>query len=788
MSFVSDVVGSVLGGAKSAPQINLGSIQNPTSPEQVQQAQQQVANAYAQQLAFVQALQGNQGLSAQNQLLAQLQQQAQGQGPNPAAAQLAQATAANTANQAALMAGQRGASANAGLVGRQIAQQGAANQQNMVGQAATMQANQQLAAQQQLAALSGQQVGQQQAAIGQLGQIGLGQQGNLLGAQSNFNQAQMSGQQANLQAQLQGRQQQNQMVGGLIGAAAPIIGGMFAGPVGAAAGSAIGQITAGGAADTVGGNSPFMLANQGAKVPGQAPVPGDSPKNDIVPAMLSPGELVIPRSVLQSENPEQAIIEFYKQHKNKPEMKQGYFDGGTLPEPDTSPMTVFGFPLQSPNQMVSNPNGTVNVGGFTMDPSLMPSPKPAVESPSNLYGFRPEGQEPEKAPAEQFSNVQLPQPKQPQQQQPDYMQQPAMPESYKMQKAGIDLAAKTEAAQGKKEASLLQDQASKQQAIMDKYNAEYQKDIQNFQAESEKFRNDPVDAQRFINSMSGGQKAMSAIGLILGGIGQGLAGGENVALKMLQKQIDADIDSQFKNKDIQSKYIQNLQQTMADKKDAMITAKALYADILNNKMQQLAAESKDPMAKARALQIGGQLMQPYEQMAQMNAQRKTVISAVDQGLMPAESGVQALASKEDKPQVHKELEQYTVAKKTVDTLKKNMAEVQKLLKTPDAYIPESQTRKQINTLQNEVYSIGKVIFGNFTGGERDLVEDFRLGLWDRSPKTIQNKVDFLVNSIANKVPTATLNYYLPGKFDLKSSGPEIRQTQAPGSYNARSNK
>lgn len=778
MSFVSDVVGSVLGGAKSAPQINLGSIQNPTSPEQIQQAQQQVANAYAQQMAFVQALQGNQGLSAQNQLLAQLQQQAQGQGPNPAAAQLAQATAANTANQAALMAGQRGASANAGLVGRQIAQQGAANQQNMVGQAATMQANQQLAAQQQLAALAGQQVGQQQAAIGQLGQIGLGQQGNLLGAQANYNQQQLAGQQANLQAQMQANQQRNQLIGGLIGGVATAgMSGLLTPKTTAIADNdrMFTMLTQGGGAGY----------SNGGPIDGKAPVPGDSPKNDIVPAMLSPGELVIPRSVLQSENPEQAIIEFYKQHKNKPEMKQGYFDGGTLPEPDTSPMTVFGFPLQSPNQMVSNPNGTVNVGGFTMDPSLMPSPKPAVESPSNLYGFRPEGQEPEKAPAEQFSNVQLPQPKQ---QQPDYMQQPAMPESYKMQKAGIDLAAKTEAAQGKKEASLLQDQASKQQAIMDKYNAEYQKDIQNFQAESEKFRNDPIDSQRFINSMSGGQKAMSAIGLILGGIGQGLAGGENVALKMLQKQIDADIDSQFKNKDIQSKYIQNLQQTMADKKDAMITAKALYADILNNKMQQLAAESKDPMAKARALQIGGQLMQPYEQMAQMNAQRKTVISAVDQGLMPAESGVQALASKEDKPQVHKELEQYNVAKKTVDTIKTNMAEVRKLLKTADAFIPGSQTNKQIQTLQNDIYAVGKSIFGNFTGGERDLVEDFRLGRMDLNPKTIDRKIEFLVNSIANKVPTATLNYYLPGKFDLKSSGPEIRQTQAPGSYNARSNK
>jgi hypothetical protein len=41
-----------------------------------------------------------------------------------------------------------------------------------------------------------------------------------------------------------------------------------------------------------------LQAAQGAVVPGRAPVKGDSAKNDVVPAMLSPGEIVIPRSVV----------------------------------------------------------------------------------------------------------------------------------------------------------------------------------------------------------------------------------------------------------------------------------------------------------------------------------------------------------------------------------------------------------------------------------------------------------------------------------------------------------
>lgn len=46
-----------------------------------------------------------------------------------------------------------------------------------------------------------------------------------------------------------------------------------------------------------------MLAAKGAKVPGQAKVKGDSLKNDNVKALLSPGEIIIPRSVVNSHDP-----------------------------------------------------------------------------------------------------------------------------------------------------------------------------------------------------------------------------------------------------------------------------------------------------------------------------------------------------------------------------------------------------------------------------------------------------------------------------------------------------
>lgn len=161
----------------------------------------------------------------------QLQGVANGTGPNPAMAALNQQTGQNVANQAALMAGQRGAGANIGLLARQAAQQGAATQQQAVGQGATMQAQQslnalgQMGAQQQaeagtqqaIAGIGGQQLGMQQAGIGQQANIGAGLTGAqqaALGqqaAQANTIAGQQIGATtAATQAQLANTQQQQQ--------------------------------------------------------------------------------------------------------------------------------------------------------------------------------------------------------------------------------------------------------------------------------------------------------------------------------------------------------------------------------------------------------------------------------------------------------------------------------------------------------------------------------------------------------------------------------------------------
>lgn len=205
-------------------------IQRPVTNAQAQTAYGQAQQGLHQQQAFVNALQpgGAQGLANQQFLGNQLQQQALGAGPNPALNQLNQTTAANTANTAALMGSARGSSSNPGLIARQAGMAGAANQQQAAGQAATMRAQQQLAAQQNLAGLSGVQVGQQAGGINNLNTSTQAEQAALLGSINAQNQAAVSQQNAinaaNAGIANTNAQGQQGIIGGILGGAGAAAG------------------------------------------------------------------------------------------------------------------------------------------------------------------------------------------------------------------------------------------------------------------------------------------------------------------------------------------------------------------------------------------------------------------------------------------------------------------------------------------------------------------------------------------------------------------------------------
>lgn len=323
-------LGGFLSGKGTDFRAQGANLQTPLTSDQAMAAQAQAQEAIKQQQAFAQAVAAQGGLGnqtavfQQQQALAnQLANQSAGGGPNPAQDQLAQNTAQNVAQQAALMGSQRGTSANPGLLARQAAMQGAGIQQQAAGQAATLGAQQQLASQQALMqqqnALQGvaaNQVNNQAQQQNQYGQMAQNQQGTLFNQLNAQNQVQ-AGEAANMNNVNSGIESTNlherdALAQGAMNAASSALTKKAHGGMIQPKSKVVHYLSCGGAVANM---------KEGGSVAGQAKISGDSLKNDTQPAMLSPGEIVIPRSITMHPNAAVLAAKFVAQelakHKGK---------------------------------------------------------------------------------------------------------------------------------------------------------------------------------------------------------------------------------------------------------------------------------------------------------------------------------------------------------------------------------------------------------------------------------------------------------------------------------------
>jgi hypothetical protein len=250
---------------------------------------------------------------------------ARGEGVSVAELMLRQQTDQLQNQQAGLVASQRGM--NPALQRRLITQQAANAQQQMNAQGALLRAQEQQAAQ----ALLGQQLGgmrsQDQSMYGTGARAGLeqtGMLGNLAQGDrdARFREEALRQQQAAYASQRYGDvfRQAGEI-------AKPIASAVTGNPAFMMGGS---SPMAPGAPNTAAiptgdygpvGYSPAYPINRamGGMVPGYA-TGGDNPKNDVVPAWLSPGEAVIPRSIMQRPDAPSAAAEFVAmlQERQKP--------------------------------------------------------------------------------------------------------------------------------------------------------------------------------------------------------------------------------------------------------------------------------------------------------------------------------------------------------------------------------------------------------------------------------------------------------------------------------------
>lgn len=137
-----------------------------------------------------------------------------------------------------------------------------------------------------------------------------------------------------------------------------------------------------------------------------------------------------------------------------------------------------------------------------------------------------------------------------------------------------------------------------------------------------------IDANEYIHNMNGGQKAMTAIGLVLGGMGGALTRQGNPVMQFLNSQIDRDVQAQQANLGIKKTLLEANLKQFGNMKDAMDMTRIMNAEIFSAGLQKAAAQQGTALAKARADQATAMLKLQYGPMLMQQMARRQALNLI----------------------------------------------------------------------------------------------------------------------------------------------------------------
>ena len=271
-----------------------------------------------------------------------------------------------------------------------------------------------------------------------------------------------------------------------------------------------------------------------------------------------------------------------------------------------------------PNASVMPPVNQDPTAGLEQYPQAVPTPMPGPavmdQTPQQLVQNSPQVEQPLPPPQAQDMPIQ---------QQPMQPSGPSFEGGYNQISSGLGMQAKAQEQLGKEQAGTYEKLQSDLVAA-DKLHKDNQASILKDIEKTQQAASMDTDPNRYWGSLSTGNKISASIGLILGGIGAGLAHGENQALKVINNAIENDIQLQ---KVDQSKNM-NLYKANLDKyKDADMAHNATRLQLMSVadlKLKQAEQVAKSQEAKASLQMARGELQMKAAPLIDSMAQQKTM--------------------------------------------------------------------------------------------------------------------------------------------------------------------
>lgn len=116
-----------------------------------------------------------------------------------------------------------------------------------------------------------------------------------------------------------------------------------------------------------------------------------------------------------------------------------------------------------------------------------------------------------------------------------------------------------------------------------------------------------VDPNRLWNEKSTGAKIGAAIGLLFSGMGSGMTGQPNMAMQVIQRQIDRDIDAQKNDQSKQMNLYKFNRERFQDERMAEQATRLHQLSALQGQLSSISAKYGGPIAQAQAQHAIGQL-------------------------------------------------------------------------------------------------------------------------------------------------------------------------------------
>jgi hypothetical protein len=357
---------------------------------------------------------------------------------------------------------------------------------------------------------------------------------------------------------------------------------------------------------------------------------------------------------------------------------------------------------------------------------------------------------------------------------------------YNQQLGGIGQEAKATGALGTAQAQIEAQAATNQQKLMNDFNTH----MANYQAQSEeaiKALEDPksgIDANHYMGSMDTGQRISSAIGLILGGMGAGLTGGPNVALEMLNNNINRDIEAQKSNLGTKKSLLEFNMQRMNNMREATMMTNGMMKDLTARNLQAAADAAQDPIAKARAMQAAGQLKQQASNNFRQLAMQKTMMGGMANGTVSPAMAVEysPMLDPTQRTAARKELKDMQDAVALRDNTLSAFDHISKLQTIGGRLSSPLQSTRQIEAIQGPVLDqLTKDTSGRVTPETVKLVKGAfgRMGNSKETNDVARHTIDNLLSQKMN-YPTLTILGIKPQNFSrFNSQGASTVPMRAP---------